>query len=249
MSAVALRHMMIRLLHDPVLVEQLHRQPSVALDGIDLTPTEHRWLLATPRAAWHTDPDRPQRVLTALEEEFPVSVAAAPPNRLAFFGAPAFHEAVQQRGSLAAAFGAWLVTVVTPHVAVMAEIETTIAQTRRAPRVPPRSPGNDRRLTPAARLLAMPAGTLGRYERARQGGQLPVPAAAPAAREALLVFRPPRERHVTVEQLPTALAELLELARTPHPRAGLVAAARRFGAERGEDEEIVAGLETDGLLL
>mgnify|MGYP001559004336 CR=1 FL=1 len=249
MSALALRRVMIRLVHDPCLVEAVYRDPDTALRGVDLSETERGWLLCTPRAAWSTDPGRPQRVLEGLQEEFAVSVQMLPRSPLEFFSTAAFHDAVQGRGSLAAGFGAWLASAAPPASVAIVQIETAIAQTRRAPRVAPPSATGCRRLSPAASLLLTPAGTLARYERARRG-DLPTAAPPPGvAPEHLLVVRPPGSADVTIEELPTALGELLLVARTSRPRAALVTAARALGADAGDDEAIVAGLEADRLLV
>jgi hypothetical protein len=163
-----------------------------------------------------------------------------------FFAGAAFHRAVQERGSLAAAFGEHLAAGGTPLVRALAAVETAVARVRRAPRTPAPSPAGTLRRTPAAAVVVVPAGSLRCYETLRAGGP---PAALAPGDEPLLVVRPGADSAVTIEHAPVALATLLDGATAPQPRAALLAAARRLGAEGGEDVDVVDGLIRDGLLL
>ena len=245
MSHRALRRVMIRLLHDPAFVVAVYADAETALATVDLTAVERRNLLATPRAAWSTDPERPARVFAGLREEFSISLGIRPRGPQEFFASAAFHHAVQTRGSLAAALGAFLATDAPPDVAALVQIEAAIAAVRRAPHHPPPSPDDHRGLPPWAAVVVVPLGTSARYERLRRG-----PAAAPATdrTEHLLVLRPGATSEVTIEDLPETLAELLLTARQPRPWAELVRTAYALGADPGDGEFIVAGLEKDGLL-
>ena len=68
------------------------------------------------RRAYAVDPLRRARTLTALIEEFPVSVqhlvqqTGQPALLDAFFSSPHFHTCIQQRGSLAASFSAYVLS-------------------------------------------------------------------------------------------------------------------------------------------
>jgi hypothetical protein len=238
---------MIRLLHDPVFAAALHSDPDAALAGVDLTAHERSWLLQTPPAAWRTDPDRPTRVLAALVEEFPLTTRLAPEGAAGFFAALEFHAAVQGRGSLADAFGSHLARGASdPRVAALATLERAIAAVRRA-RLPA-APTHAGRLvlTPRARVLRLPAGTLDLATALRggaPGGDLGT------GEEAVLVLRAFPEDDVTLEALESELAALLDRAVAGATRAELRAVARLQGAEVGEDHEIIDGLVTDGLLI
>ena len=243
MSHTALRRVMVRMLHDPAFTAAVYAAPEATLADVDLTATERAWLTAEPRAAWATDPDRPARVLAALRDEFPVSSARAPARTAGFFASPAFHRAVQERGSLALALGEHLAADPDPAIAALATLESAIARVRRAPRtLQPSAPGTLRR-SPAAAVVHVPVGTLARYH--------PRPAGdAPAADDAehLLGIRTPATGEVTVEDIPTPLALLLDSAGAPTSRDDLLATARRLGADPGEDADIVDQLVADGLL-
>lgn len=245
MSHVALRRVMIRLLHDPSFADRVYADPARALAGVELTADERAWLLAEPRAAWRTDPARPGRVLAALAEEYPATTALAADHAASFFVSAEFHEAVQQRGSLAAAFGAYAMRASDARVRVLARLELAIACARRAPRrVPPA--GARLALAPSARVLRVPAGALALLAAARAGhptGRLA------DGEEAVLVVAPPDGGEATAEALAPALAAMLEHAVDGVAREALLAEARRLGADPGEDAEIVDGLVADGLLV
>ena len=246
MSHTALRRVMIRLLHDPQLVAALHADVEQALAGVDLTARERGWLLQQPPAAWRADPARPARVLAALAEEFPATVARATVRAAAFLRAPEFHRAVQERGSLALAFGDHLAAASEPRIVALARLERAVAEVRRAPRAPAASPAGRLRLSPRAVVLRFPAGALALLEAARRGeagGELG------AGEEVVLVARAPGTDEVTLEALEPALAALLTGAVGGCHRDMLLAEARFHGADAGEDAEIVDRLVADGLLL
>jgi hypothetical protein len=243
MSHRALRRVMIRLLHDPTLAAAIHAGPT-GLAGVDLTERERAWLLAVPPAAWRTDAGRPDRALAALGQEFPASVTLAPGRAEGFFQSDAFHAAVQERGSLAMAFGAHLAGDDDPRVAALARLETAIAAARRAPRRVDPSPPGTLRLTPHARLLRVAAGAPALLDAVRAGRRN---AALAPGDEPVLVLRT-RDGEVTVEGVPPDLAALLERAASPVPRGDLERLARARGA--GDDAAaIVDGLVADALLV
>ena len=95
--------------------------------------------------AYGVDVHRRSRALTGLLAEYPVAGALAVRcaqglQRLyGFFAATVFHQYIQQRGSLADAFGVYLASHAFadhPAIAHMAEIERGIARGRRAPTLP-----------------------------------------------------------------------------------------------------------------
>ena len=69
-------------------------------------------------------------LLAALVEEYPLTTRLAPDRAAGFFATPEFHNAVQTRGSLALALGAYLGRDASdPRVAVRA-LERAIAEVR-----------------------------------------------------------------------------------------------------------------------
>jgi hypothetical protein len=252
MSSTALRRVMIRMLHDPGFAAAVYTDPARALAGVDVTATEIGWVTARPPAAWRTDPERPVRLLAALEEEYPATVSLAADHAAGFFRSPEFHAAVQERGSLALALGAYLMRAPGRAAAALARLEHAIAAVRRAPRRPPPSPAGHLRLTPRAALRTVPEGTLALLERARRRGVDDAIAVADQALgdgdEAALVTVS-REGEVAIELLEPALAAILGSAAGGGPRPTLLAAARVQGADPGEDAEIVERLVADRLLV
>jgi len=245
MSHLELRRVMIRMLHDPDLVASIYADPQRALAGEEISEAELGWLLATPRAAWGTDPDRPGRVLAALLEEFPVTALLARERVATFFASSHFHGAVQGRGSLALALGEHLGRASDPLAATLARLETAIARVRRAPRRAPPSAPAHLRLAPHAALLTSPHGTLAAFGALRQRRE---PPALAAGEEEILVLRHPSTGEVTAEECPEGVAAIVRAAERPVPRERLAAIAREQGADPGEETAILDGLVRDGIL-
>lgn len=246
MSHVALRRVMIRLLHDPRLVAALHGGGADPLADVDLTAAERAWLVAPPPAAWRADPGRPVRLVTALAEEYPASVVRATAHAAEFLRSPHFHRAVQERGSLALAFGDHLAAAGDPVVVALARLERAVAAVRRASRTPVASPAGRLRLSPRAVVHRLPRGTLellAEFRRGGSGGTLAV------GEESVLVAGAAGAAEVEIEALEPALAALLERAAGGVERDELYAEARRLGADPGAETAIVDGLVVDGLLL
>jgi hypothetical protein len=236
---------MIRLLHDAAFAAAVHADPERALAAVDLTADERRWLLAKPAAAWRTDPARPARVLAALLEEYPATVAQAPDAPAGFFRSSELHAAIQERGSLALALGAYLARTGDRPTRTLARLEQAVAAVRRAPRAPAKSPPGRLRLSPRARVLRLPAGALDllaavrRDERGARLGTIDEP---------VLVALASGATDVTLEGLEPALALLLERAEPGCRGDDLRAEAGRLGAEPRDAAEVVERLVADGLL-
>ncbi len=246
MSHLALRRVMIRLLHDPRLVAALYAGHEDALADVDLTAAERAWLLAAPPAAWRTDPARPVRLVAALAEEYPATVARATAHAAEFLRSPHFHRAVQERGSLALAFGDHLASGTDPDVVALARLERAIAAVRRAPRAPAPSPAGRLRLSPRAVVLRLPRGTLDLLAAARRGesgGSLG------DGEEAALVAAAPGATEVEIEGLEPELAALLERAAGAGATRRAPRRGRRLGADAGAEVAIVDRLVVDGMLL
>jgi hypothetical protein len=116
--SVALRRVVVRLLHDPSLVARVFEGGAVP----ELSDDELRMLRAVDRRAFGTDPLRPARVLQALLEELPVASAVAAGGRpaarlLSFFQSPEFHAAVMRGDPLWLAYAQWLAPRAAPGLA------------------------------------------------------------------------------------------------------------------------------------
>jgi hypothetical protein len=245
MSHLALRRMMIRMLHDFLLVEAIYKDPARALAGEEISETERDWLLATPRAAWGTDPERPGRVLAALLAEYPATARVARERAGTFFAGEPFHRAVRERGSLVQALGEYLSEAPAPLAAPLARLEAAIARARRAGRAAPPSPPGSLRLAPHAAVLRTARGTLAALTALRQGEE---PAAIAEGMEELLVLRQVPDGDVTVEEIPEGLAAILHASGEFVGRQALAAIAREHGADPGEAAAILDGLVREGLL-
>lgn len=244
MSHVAQRRVAIRMLHDPAFAAAVRRDAGAALDGVDLTPAERCALAEVPPAAWRTDPDRPARVLAALCEEFSASVTLAPGHAAAFFTSRHFHDAVQERGSLALAFGAHMGEDADPRTVATAGLETAIAHVRRAPRVPAPSAPGYLRLSPWAHLVRTAGAATRLLAAARRGEPLPP---LGASEERVLVVRQ-GDGSVTMEELTVELAGLLDAAARPRQRSALAAVAVAAGASGDEATGVLEGLAGSGIL-
>jgi hypothetical protein len=243
-SHLALRRVVVRLLHDPVFAAALAADPARALAGIDLDADERAWLLATPAAAWRTDPARPDRVLAALAAEFPATLALVPERARTFFASPSFHAAVQARGSLAAAFAEHLACEGGARVRAVARLEGAVAERRRARAGRAPRPG-ELRLAHHLAVVRVATGALDLLAALRAGTR---GGGVGPGDEPVLVVVPP-DGEATIEPLAPALAALLELARGGVSRSALTAEARRQGADPGEDDEIIDALISDRSLV
>jgi hypothetical protein len=246
MSHTALRRVVIRLLYDPTLAEALSVDPRTALAGADVSDDELAWLLAVPSAAWRVDPARPERLLAALADEYPGSLALAPARAGAFVQSPHFHQTVQERGSLAVAFGDHMAADADPRLVAVARLERATAVVRRAPRRLSASPPGRLRLTPAGRVIRLARGA-GDLLSALRAGIAP-PRLGPGD-EPLLVLRAGATLEVTIERLEEGLATLLEEAAGGTTRRGLEASIGRAGVAPSEAAAIVDDLVAGAVLI
>jgi hypothetical protein len=244
MSHVALRRAAICLLYDPALAAAVATDPERALAALELTVEERHLLAAVPPAAWSADPDRGTRLIAALADEFPASLALAPDRAGGFVSSAAFRRVVRERGSMAAAFGEHLAA--DPRAGDVARLEGAVAAVRRAPRRAGASPPGHLRLAPHARVLAVRGGTTGRLEALRRG--TPASAAGDAP-ETILVVRDGRSGEVTMEELSDALAAVLTRALDGAPIPLLTATLAGFGASPDEAAATLATLRADGVLV
>jgi hypothetical protein len=245
MSHTALRRVAIRLLHDAELAAAVATDADRALAGLDLTASERAALAAVPPAAWRTDPARPPRVIAALRDEFVATVALAPERAERFLQSPHFHAAVQERGSLALAFGAYMAEDPDLRVAEVARLEAAIATVRRAPRrIAPSTAGSVRR-TPAGVVLTVRAGAAALLRALRAGAVTPPLA---TGSEHVLALRA-ADGDLTLEPLTDELAAVLGAADRETPRGLLVDLVASLGASREDAEQVVDDLASGGLLV
>lgn len=138
MGHQALQRVSMRMLFDAEFVAQVYAAPEQALAGVAITPQERGWLLAVDPRAWTVDHERGHRTLRALFDEFKGSTTLALNHTRslaslrAFFQSDHFHQAVQQRGSLARGYAAFLGTLCpNPLVGQVARLEWMQARCRR----------------------------------------------------------------------------------------------------------------------
>lgn len=245
MSHTALRRTVIRLLHDASMVDRLRSDPA-ALGDVDLTAAERAWLLAVPPEAWRTDADRPRRVLAALADEYPAAVRLAPSRRDAFFRSAHFHAAVQERGSLAIAFGRHMSEDADRRVVAVVRLELAAAVVRRAPRRIPASPPDTLRLSPRAAVVRVAAGAAELLDATRDGRQA---TRLGQTDEPLLVARSADGDDVAIERLEAPLAALLERAVEVVPIAELERLVVTLGGAADDASGVIRNLREDALLV
>ena len=246
MSHRALNRVVVRLLHDADFAARLAVDPDDALGGVGLSADERTWVAAVPSAAWRTDPDRPQRVLAALGDEYSASASLAGAHADRFFTSAHFHRAVQERGSLALVFGAHLRDDADACVAALAALEHAMACVRRAPRRPPRCAPDHLRLAPSARVVRLPSGTSALLAALRAKRR---PPGIGPGDETLLVERDATTQGLRIEALEPGLAALLHRATEPVPRKDLDAVIRELGDDETEADAVIQGLIADGILI
>ena len=283
MSAPALQRVVVRMMYDAAFRQRVYANPERALRGLPLTSQERQWLIAPPEIAYGADAYRSSRALMGLLEEFPVAgaLAARLPRGLhrlqQFFASPTFHQCVQARGSMAAAFGAYLGSgafrsrQTPPELGLIARLETAIAQVRRAP--PPLSgaqaditPQSLLSLAPWVALLTLHPGILERYtsllaDLQQHGGDLieavldtrrrlpSGPALQGKATAFALVSHVPNSDGPSIESVSDDLGKLLSAAKTPRAAAALQRLLEAMDCNPEEAREVIAGLVDDGILI
>jgi hypothetical protein len=251
---------------------RLQREGRAAVPGVELSDAELAWLLACDPRLFTADAMRPRRSLKALLDEFKASsaLAVAATGRLAtldgFFTSATFHDAIQRRGSLALAYGAFLASLPSddPRIAAVAAIEGALAKARRGrpPPMPrPFDTARTYRLADHVALATVPSNTLAVMQAVEQvlfeialapvaalasdGPRLDkVPRLDTTGAVSLLATRGDVD-HAALEELPEALAKLLWMALVPVTGATLVEHAVSLGG----DADVVSGCVQDELLV
>lgn len=279
MSAIALQRVVVRMMYDPTFRERVYADPERALREVPLTPQERQWLVTPAPSAYGADAYRSSRALSGLLEEFPVAGALAVrlPRGLQrlqqFFASPAFHQCVQGRGSMAAAFGSYLGSAALrsrqapPEMAHIATVETAIAQVRRAlsplaASTEPITAETPLGLAPWVVLLTVHPDTLERYgallASLRQRGGALVEAVLDTrhrlprgsawrgkATEFVLVSHIPGSDGPSLESVNDDLGKLLTAAKAPRSPADLYSFVEEMGCDPQEAREVIAGLVDD----
>ncbi len=230
-DGTALQRVVVRLLHDPSLVDAVY----AGADLPEIGPEAHAWIRAVDRRAWGVDPYRRGRLLHALIGEYPVAVAARGVAGLdPFFRSTRFHDAVQTRGHVALAFGDWL------GDGAYARLERCFAAGRR---------GAVGRLVSGVGVVAVPRGTLDAWSAAREA--LGADAAASVAGGARVTEPVGGVEYVCVEasgKAGTVSRDLYEVLAAASRGEDPLRAARARGASRKAAAALIAELREDGLL-
>lgn len=280
MSATVLQRVVVRMLFDPTFCHRVYADATAALADVDLTPEERQWLVAADPRAYSVDVHRRSRALASLLEEYPVAgaLAARCPQGVqrlyGFFAAAVFHQCIQQRGSMADAFGVYVGSVAfaeQPLMTRMTEVERSIARVRRAP-VLPHDQGEALtqdtflRQAPWMALLSLPDTVLPCYSQLRHhlaqhspslldavlDTHYPLADASPLEEgeaEYVLVVDVPGADGPSLEPTSLELATLLAAAQEDIVCGDLCALAIRLGAEPHEAFDIIHSLWSDRLLI
>lgn len=280
MTAVTMQRVVVRMMFDAAFRDRVYADAETALQGLELTPDECRWLTAPDSRAYGTDTYRCSRALTGLLEEYPVTGALVlrTPHGLerlhGFFAADVFHHCIQERGSMAEAFGVYLraeTFAQQPDIARMAAVEGGIARVRRAGDFPPLSlgeltPDTRLRLAPWVELLSLPPTTLprystlfdclGQYGASRLEAVLDTTYALPAgqpvqddATEFVMVVGVSGAAGPSLEPASDELGALLNAAQADTTCRELCAVAVRLGAEPHEALELIQDFLDERLLI
>lgn len=275
-----MQRVVVRMLFDAAFRDRVYADATVALHDLELTPEEHQWLVTPDPRAYGTDAYRQSRALSGLLEEYPVAGAMAVrcPQGVQhlhrFFASTLFHQCIQQRGSMADAFGRYLHSHAFadhPEIACLAAVERGVARVRRASDLAYDAQyalTEDSRLclAPWVVLLSLPPTTLAHYGRirdhlARRGATLleavldvgyglpeepPLDAAGTAF---VLVIGIPGEDGPALEPTSHELGTLLAAAQTGIVCRDLCTVAVRLGADLPEACEILQRLVADRLLI
>lgn len=273
------------MLFDPNFAAAALRDPARTLAGEDLSALELEWLRRPDPRAWRVDPDRPRRALGVLIKSYPASVAlvwrdlrdTAPLEE--FFSTTGFHDCIRLRGSMARAFGDFLIELTAAgrgrdrRLAPVAKLEQAMASLHRAAAAEsPRAAAEvDRlRLSPDTCLLTVDAGTADLHEAihetlAASGRELShavldesialpeQPLDASTQEFLLLELRRddgPRTGYlVGASEITAELYQLLSGALQPRPRDELVLRVAELGADVEEADGVIAALVDDGVLI
>ncbi|HJZ86153.1 MAG TPA: hypothetical protein VKN99_13330 [Polyangia bacterium] len=270
MTHQAALRVVVRMQYDPIFADAVYRDPVATLLPLGLGERERGWLLAVDRRAFRHDPMKRRRTLHALVSEFKAAAALAllETRRVgfldAFFASPEFHRAIQERGSLAAAFADYLLgaRLRTPQLGDVVRLEATLARCRRElaaaggpdfapPPIPPGGPTHIARAPGVAvgsfspdALAAIQAVEHWLFERSLMpivaladdapALELPAPALAPPVRLGIV----PTQAGISLVELEPALYDAIS--RVDGPSVPAQRIGRALAASLCEDEVLIA---------
>ncbi len=279
MTAVSVQRVVVRMMFDATFRQRVYEDPALALRDVSLTDTERQWLVTPDPRAYGADEHRTSRALTGLLEEYLVAGALAirMPSGIdclyRFFQASVFHQCIQDRGSMADAFGRYLLSLegrAPSDIGPIAALEQGIARVRRAITSHPQSavnltPQSWLQLAPRVSLLSVPTTTLSRYSdllaHLSQYAATPLEAALDSSyvlpesepvqdtvTASVMIDGTAGESGPSLEAVSEELGALLEHAQTGITCEKLCTVARILGATPDEALEIIQGLVDDQLL-
>jgi hypothetical protein len=272
MSHIATQRVIVRMLFDPAFATAVYEDADRALKDENLSPEEKSWLTRPDPRAYRVDPFRQSRSLHALLEEFPCSGAlisneAGISALNDYFSSPLFHQCIQQRGSLADAFGNYLQTQPfhDPRIKPMARLEQSIVQLRRQSLSPlsPLAP-NHLMLAPNKTVVALPKSTVELrsvvWTRLMEEDPNPVTAmingtphleALPSLDETeqeFLLLEISADENIHIEALSDALFELLHTTAQAVTMESLLHKIGEIGMSATEAQQVIEEVIEDGLL-
>ena len=285
MSERALQRIMVRMLFDAAYAARVAETPTEALVGEEVTDEERSWLAAPDPRAWRADSGRPSRALTVLAQEYPTSLAlcmaagGAPAQPMGFFSSLEFHQCVRGRGSMAIAFGDYLIALSLKGVIQdrrlthLVRLEQAIARLRRgAPAAAPAAhhPGSLLQRSPDKAIHEAAAGTADLHdeiyaELPPSGADLATTVLAPGREAPRTPVDPEQSEPLLLElarddgprvKFPVGIAEvtrelfdLLRFASSPRRFEEICEEAIRLGASPDDAADIIASLVEEGALV
>ncbi len=267
MSFLTVERFVVRLLHDPALLDEIRHNPERVLGLDTLNAEELGWLYNTDERALRADPHRPARALQALLEEFPVSAALAAPGvpeqLIVFFRSENFHRAIHTRQFLYEGFGDYLEQYGTGNAQIIVPLERAIGKARRTASTPGKPvPKGSMQTRPGVLPLCLEERALPLYQVLRsqlfdsskgliEALQAHTQHAMPKhlGGENWTLIEADENGNTALGTAPKALCQLLLRAQEPTPRSELLNRALELGAESPEEaSELLEHLQDENLL-
>ena len=269
----ALQRVVVRMIYDPVFARSVSADARRALKDVSLSEAEVSWLKDVDPRAFATDVHRVDRTLKAMIDEYPRSTAIIfrrdtnLQGLAAFFSEREFHEAIQNRLSLAISFGDYLMRYagrLERDLRSMADLEQNLAALQRN-KTPEFFGKAEYCLHPCVSLHQAPKGTLelfvelgNRLSRvntdlanAALSGTVKIEDLEPLEDrrfEFILAVKDFASGGVSLERCSETLYGLLVMAQGGSSREDLIDVVLREGGTRKEAAEIIKGFLDEGLL-
>jgi hypothetical protein len=274
MSTQSLQRVAVRMLYDQDFLDRVYDDAGAATRDCDLTPIERDWLRAPDLRAWRVDPLRRTRSLTALIEEFAVSVAlfvrarSNAATRLdSFFSSREFHAGMQRGASLAAVFVEWFGPRVDDQARDLLRLEASLAAMRREFEAGLSSPpfgsldtAATILLSPAVEILELSQGTVtgfstvlgelrrGEVTETAMDASVPLSAGASSSTEREGVLVDGRQADPRLEILSADLGRVLVAAVEPIDFPDFARRAAVHGADEEDCRSILSSFAADGIV-